>query len=150
MIGHDSTHQNWNDWEARLRAQTPQITLAAQQDLLYQCAFQAGQQKSHRSLRIWQGGTLILGLALTLSWFTPRPLDRTPMAKNQEAPAPSDTQALPQTLEPPDRVWVFAKDSQNEETIRAFERHLERFALWEPHEKELTMARIGKSGLFDH
>lgn len=48
--------------EARLAASAPQLSTDEQHQLLYACAFAAGQRSAVRSTRQWQAITLTLGL----------------------------------------------------------------------------------------
>ena len=51
-------------FEARLAALAPQLSQVEQQQLLYDCAFAAGQKKTEGSVRRWQTTTAVIGLLL--------------------------------------------------------------------------------------
>ena len=51
-------------FEARLATLAPQLSHVEQQQLLYECAFAAGQHKARRAVRRWQTATVSMGLLL--------------------------------------------------------------------------------------
>lgn len=57
----------WQSFEAQLAAQVPQISLQERNQILYACAFSAGQTKGSQSLRLWKMTVTMLGLLLTVS-----------------------------------------------------------------------------------
>jgi hypothetical protein len=78
--------------EARLAASAPAIPAAERQQLLYQCAFAAGQRASRRCLRAWQAAAAALGVLVALlsvpfSGDVPRPEDPDHAAGREPSPA---------------------------------------------------------------
>jgi hypothetical protein len=52
--------------EARLSAQTPSLSADRQQDLLYQCAYAAGQKAARAKLRRWRAGAIACAALLAV------------------------------------------------------------------------------------
>jgi hypothetical protein len=67
-------------FEARLAAMVPQTSPVQQQQLLYECAFAAGQRRAFRSLRRWQAVAAALGILL-LGLSVPFAHDHLPLAR---------------------------------------------------------------------
>jgi len=81
--------------EARAAAVTPRLSQAEQQQLLYRCAYEAGQHRVAKQVRRWQGTTVaILVVAVGLS---------IPLVRGREAhdPSPQYVESIaPDTIVP--------------------------------------------------
>jgi hypothetical protein len=78
--------------EARLAGLTPQLSAQERNDLLYQCAFTAGQRSTRGTLRRWQAAAALLvavSLGLTIPLASNSPLGHHNQAKTEPEPPPS-------------------------------------------------------------
>ena len=89
--------------EAQLLAQPPQVSIAKQDELLYACAFAAGQQIARRSLRRWRMSTIVMG-GMVVGMAIPHFGGSSQMARHPSeqsvpmVPAPSQQPAPPESM----------------------------------------------------
>jgi hypothetical protein len=81
--------------EARLAAMAPQESPARQQELLYRCAFAAGQSSARTAVRRWQAAAVALAVLL-IGASIPLANHQLAVAKRDPKPAPPQRVAPPQ------------------------------------------------------
>ncbi len=155
MMNEHSFHDpQLRSFEAQLAAQTPQISYAEQQQILYQCGVAAGRIASQKSLRRWQAMTGVLVAAL-VGLNIPRPSTDSPDAVQIAHPADRERISLPPWLtetEPPltphrhGSVDLSAWQTPSSDNA-TLAHDLARFEQTEPHLRSLAVGALARTVL---
>src|SRR5688572_8156186 len=99
MNDHTLSDPQLQSFEARLAAATPQSSPVEQQQLLYQCAFAAGQRAGRKSLRRWRVASAAL-VVLLFVLSVPVAHDHWKLAEQNRGPStPTEVRSQPMLAE---------------------------------------------------
>jgi hypothetical protein len=155
MMNEHSFHDpQLRSFEAQLAAQTPQISCAEQQQILYQCGVAVGRSASQKSLRRWQAMTGVLVAAFVGLSF-PRLSTDSPNAVQTAYPADRERISFPPRLTetgprptPPRHKSVDLSAWQTPSSDNAMLAHdLARFEQTEPHLRSLAVGALARTVL---
>jgi hypothetical protein len=141
---------------ARLAAQSPRLSAGEAQELLYQCAFAAGQSSAAARTRRWQGLSVVLAVLLVAAGL-PLAAGRLPLAirqppaapPSQPAPAPADSppqRAIAGAAAVPGKIEVDAWQNSTDSS-QALEQGLSRFEQIEPEFRSLAVVNLSRGVL---
>lgn len=148
-MNHDSSrNDDLRAFEARLCALSPSLPPAEQQQLLYQCAFAAGQNVAKRTLRRWQGATaaltvLLVGLTIPIA-RGPSSVAQLPAAQaaqNRLIEQP-EAEAMSSMREP--RAIAISLDAwqRKPSPIASLDKELSQFAQLTPRQRSLSVGAL--------
>lgn len=149
MNEHSLNDAQLQSFEARLAAAVPQLSPIQQQQLLYQCAFAAGQGVAGRSLRRWQVVVAAL-VVLLLGMSVPFAHDRLLLAKQKVEPivVPDETtqrmvtpSEIPIIARQPATVELDAWQTQQSSSV-SLANDLDRFERTDPHLRSLAVGTL--------
>jgi len=96
MNDHPLNDPALRSFEQQLAGLAPQLPPVDQQELLYRCAFAAGQKATVRKVRRWQAATAAL-VVMLLGLSVPLIRDRMPVARHEAQPIRPNVVSVPVT-----------------------------------------------------
>src|SRR5262245_34488998 len=139
---------------AKLAAQSPRLPVSESQELLYRCAFAAGQSATARNARQWQGLSATLALLLAAAALLPLATQQRRHFVNQTIEVPSNKpgseasesprlQAIAGVAVGPSKIDLDAWQ-QPADAGQVLEQGLIRFANIDPALRSLAVANLSR------
>jgi hypothetical protein len=141
----------WQSFETELAAHVPQVSIQERDQILYACAFAAGQSKERQSVRTWKVMAAVLSLLLTVSLIPHRQAPPSIVRETRNAPVYPETtssQAPSMELVPESqRLLLIDLDAWKVHSPenRLLSEQLSEFAQFDPHLRSLTVSSMNRT-----